>query len=970
MAMGSVTRPCERQDNRVRSQGGNKALWILWVAGLDTPQEWRPGDNRVCWCGDPPASRTYTMRPIVRGLTVMMLAATLAPSRAAAPVQGLALPPGFEVTEFAGDDLAHDIHTMTLDPQGRVVVAGRGYIRMLVDDDGDGRADRAITVADTPRDGAMGMLWEGNTLWCVGDGGLRRFTIGPDGKALGPSELVRKLKTGGEHDAHALRRGSDGWLYLLCGNTTGIGAKDAQRPTSPVREPIAGGVLRFPPDLSDSEVVADGFRNAYDFDFNDDGELFTFDSDNERCVGLPWYEGTRFYHVIPGGHYGWRAPQRAETWRMPPYFYDVVRPIADLGRGSPTGVACYRHRQFPTKYRGGFFLADWTFGRLWFVPLRRAADTYAGTPELFLEATGDHGFAPTALCVHPRTGDLYVSIGGRGTRGAVYRIRYPAGMADAANFVTPALPKRELPRRVPPALVTRTEGKVAGEVWFDLARNSVVTIGAQRASVRRAQLFIGDIGAPSAKGTVWEGYTVREPRAGDHRDLRSALRERFPHPEHSADIDREVSRTLAMLADDDPGVLQRVAAKWTSESHPVEDIHYLIVAARLTAERTPPITKAVAGALLGLDRKFTERRLNRDSNWPLRIAELHAELARRDPGLNRVLVAADDFPRPGNVLFTRCPGFDRRRAAEQFHESAKTRNDFPWNVELVRLMGNLSGDQYRPILRSLWLQGGYENAIVAVLSRDPQSEDRDKFVAGLRSPQLTQITDCLDALDKMREEKEPAELLALVRVLRSLGDGKAEVPVRDHVVRRLQRVTGQMFGPDRPAWTAWLAAAHPELAAQLGGADGVDVDAWHKRLAATDWARGDAERGKGTFQRASCASCHSGSTAVGPDLRGVASRFSRDDLLTAILQPSKDISPRYRTTHITTTDGKVYQGLIIYEAVDGLILQTGSAETVRIAGGQIESRGFTDTSLMPAGLLDKLSDHEIADLLAYLKALK
>ena len=35
--------------------------------------------------------------------------------------------------------------------------------------------------------------------------------------------------------------------------------------------------------------------------------------------------------------------------------------------------------------------------------------------------------APTAAAVHPKTGDLYVSSGGRGTRGAVYRLRYDAG---------------------------------------------------------------------------------------------------------------------------------------------------------------------------------------------------------------------------------------------------------------------------------------------------------------------------------------------------------------------------------------------------------------------------------------------------------------------------------------------------------------------------------------------------------------
>src|SRR4051794_21849132 len=109
-------------------------------------------------------------------------ASTVVPSETAPPVPGLRVPPGFEVTEFAGDDLAHDIYTLALDPQGRVAVAGRGYVRLLIDDDGDGRADRMIPVADSPKDGAMGLLYEGDTLWCVGDGGLRRFTIGPDGK--------------------------------------------------------------------------------------------------------------------------------------------------------------------------------------------------------------------------------------------------------------------------------------------------------------------------------------------------------------------------------------------------------------------------------------------------------------------------------------------------------------------------------------------------------------------------------------------------------------------------------------------------------------------------------------------------------------------------------------------------------------------------------------------------------------------
>jgi putative heme-binding domain-containing protein len=174
---------------------------------------------------------------------------------------------------------------------------------------------------------------------------------------------------------------------------------------------------------------------------------------------------------------------------------------------------------------------------------------------------------------------------------------------------------------------------------------------------------------------------------------------------------------------------------------------------------------------------------------------------------------------------------------------------------------------------------------------------------------------------------------------------------------------------DASAWTAWFARAHPPLAARLTNADGVDVAAWEKRLARIDWPAGDTGRGSRVFIKADCAACHSGAQAIGPDLQGVADRFSRDDLFTAIIRPSKDVSPRYRTTLLETTAGKVYQGIILYEAVDGLILQTGPAATVRLRGDQIADRRTSPLSLMPTGLLDRLSDQEIADLYAYLRQL-
>ena len=53
----------------------------------------------------------------------------------------VAVPDGFEATLFADDDLAHDIFSMAIDSFGRVVVSGSGYVKILQDTNGDGRAD-------------------------------------------------------------------------------------------------------------------------------------------------------------------------------------------------------------------------------------------------------------------------------------------------------------------------------------------------------------------------------------------------------------------------------------------------------------------------------------------------------------------------------------------------------------------------------------------------------------------------------------------------------------------------------------------------------------------------------------------------------------------------------------------------------------------------------------------------------------
>ena len=350
------------------------------------------------------------------------------------PDLGLRLAPGFRVTEYADQNLANDIYAMTLDAKGRVVVTSQGYIKTLEDTDGDGRADQAKVFARTAT-GGMGLCFDGTTLYFVGDGFFSRYRDADgDGVADGAPERILPLHFM-EHGGHAPRKGPDGWWYVIGGNDAGISNAHATMTNSPISWPEAGAILRVNPDTKKCEIIADGLRNPYDFDFNAQGDIFTYDSDVESDFFLPWYTPTRLYDIGYGNHHGWRLNGWKRSWNRPDYYPDTVDILFNVGRGSPTGVVCYRHRRFPDRYRNGLFFCDWTFGKIFFTPLRPSGASYQAAPEVFLEPIGTHGFAPTDLAVAP-DGALYVSIGGRKTRGAVYRIEAAAPNAAPTNGIS------------------------------------------------------------------------------------------------------------------------------------------------------------------------------------------------------------------------------------------------------------------------------------------------------------------------------------------------------------------------------------------------------------------------------------------------------------------------------------------------------------------------------------------------------
>jgi putative heme-binding domain-containing protein len=134
----------------------------------------------------------------------------------------------------------------------------------------------------------------------------------------------------------------------------------------------------------------------------------------------------------------------------------------------------------------------------------------------------------------------------------------------------------------------------------------------------------------------------------------------------------------------------------------------------------------------------------------------------------------------------------------------------------------------------------------------------------------------------------------------------------------------------------------------------------------------DYDRGRTMFAAANCFACHrfageGGSN--GPDLTGLAGRFSPKDLLESVVDPSKVISDQYAAVIIRTEDGQTVTGRIVNLHGDTLHVNTdmlNPSGTVNINRKQVEAMQQSKVSMMPAGLLDTLKEDEVQDLLAFL----
>jgi putative heme-binding domain-containing protein len=137
--------------------------------------------------------------------------------------------------------------------------------------------------------------------------------------------------------------------------------------------------------------------------------------------------------------------------------------------------------------------------------------------------------------------------------------------------------------------------------------------------------------------------------------------------------------------------------------------------------------------------------------------------------------------------------------------------------------------------------------------------------------------------------------------------------------------------------------------------------------------KGDPALGAQLFQRQGCISCHTTSkdeALKGPFLGDITNRYNRAELTEAILKPSAKIAQGFETQKFATVSGLVVEGFVVRESGDEVELRNASGTVTVLPKADIDERGKSDTSIMPTGLGDNLTTHDLASLLAYLESLK
>jgi putative membrane-bound dehydrogenase-like protein len=349
------------------------------------------------------------------------------------------LPPGFEAVIFAAPPLINYPTFLCPGEAGELFVSvdknasidtkpDRGFIVKLIDDNGDGRADRRTEFAavTSPR----GLAYDGEWVYCLHPPTLSRFRdTNGDGVSDERQELVSGIgfdltQRPPDHTSNGVTLAIDGWLYLAIGD---FGFMEARGTDGRTLQLHAGGVVRVRPDGSGLEEFATGARNIYEVAVDPWLNVFARDNTND---GDGWdIKVHAFFHGADMGY-----PRRFK------HFADETMPSLGIyGGGSGTGATFIDEPTVPAPFNSMLYTADWGRNAIYYHPVKEEKAAWFDIGQ----ETFCHIERPTTL-QSDSAGNIYIASwkGGEYTYkgenvGYIALVRAPQAQQAAASHSPP-----------------------------------------------------------------------------------------------------------------------------------------------------------------------------------------------------------------------------------------------------------------------------------------------------------------------------------------------------------------------------------------------------------------------------------------------------------------------------------------------------------------------------------------------------
>jgi putative heme-binding domain-containing protein len=202
----------------------------------------------------------------------------------------------------------------------------------------------------------------------------------------------------------------------------------------------------------------------------------------------------------------------------------------------------------------------------------------------------------------------------------------------------------------------------------------------------------------------------------------------------------------------------------------------------------------------------------------------------------------------------------------------------------------------------------------------------------------------------------PAGAAALVS-LAEAGAASARLLLETPVQERLSSQTGANLNERIARLTADLPDFREELA---------EVVREHQAAFRTADCRVDV--GREVFLK-HCASCHAFDgvgSLVGPQLDGVSHR-GHERVIEDILDPNRNVDPKFCTSLLVCADGRVISGLMREERGELVVLADREGKEITVEKNSIESKKQSKSSLMPDNYVAMLKPSELYALVAFLQ---